>query len=322
MSSEVNRKLSTWCNEQIVDLHADMVDVSLEIVCRALFGLDAEPLKPLIRGAADAVQNWHSYCNSLCLPYPHFYPTPANYRYRAQTRELDRAVCALIRSVRTKSAGDHGLLGALLGVRDEDGTGISDREVRDQVVTMFLAGHDTTAACLAFALYELSFRPDLQQRIVQELLGQEQSETLEHALKETLRLYPAVHLVGRTALRDVHLGEFLVRQGEEVIVPLYVMQRSPKLFPRAPNAFVPERWTETRMEAACPRHGSLPFSKGQRICIGQSVALAELRTVIGAVLQRFRLEPIGPRNPIVRHHMTLAPAQQTTRVRVIARAES
>jgi cytochrome P450 len=314
IAQAMERKRQSWREMNLVDLHEEMVDVSLEVVCRGLFGVDAGEVQPLIRNAAEAVQQWHSDCQALCLPYPHYLPTYSNFTYRAKTRELDRAVYALIRRIRSSGSEGHALLGAMLGVRDEDGTPIRDEEIRDQDVTLFLAGHDTTASSLAFALYELSYRPDLQARIAQETQNGERSECLEQVLKETLRLYPAVHLVGRTALRDVELGPYLVRRGEEVVLPLYVMQRSAKLFTR-PDAFEPERWAAK--QPVCPRHAHVPFSAGERVCVGQAVAMTELRSVITEVLRDFRIEPLGPRAPRLDNRMTRGPALGSTRVRVV-----
>jgi cytochrome P450 len=178
----VERKLQGWLVSPVVDMHRDMVDITLEVVCRALFGIDAGDFQPLINDALDAVQQWHADCKAWCLPYPHYLPTAANIRYRRKTWALDRAVYALIRRTRTRSEEDHGLLGAMLRVQDADGTRIRDEEIRDQLVTLFLAGHDTTASSLAFALYELTHRPDLQARIAEESREGEESECLEQVL--------------------------------------------------------------------------------------------------------------------------------------------
>jgi cytochrome P450 len=313
----IERKLATWQSGAVVDLHREMVDVSLEFVCRALFGLDASKLQPLIREAAEAVQQWHGDCLALCLPYPHYYPTPSNFRYRSRSRALNRAVYELIREVRAKGGNDHGLLGALLQVEDEGGSPISDEEVRDQVVTFFLAGHETTASSLALAMYELSHLPALQARIAQEAQNGGQSDCLEQVLKETLRLHAPVHLVGRTATEDVRLGPYLVKRREEVVLPVHVLQQSPKLF-RRPQEFLPERWSTTSTQPSCPRHAYLPFSTGPRVCIGQAIALAELRGMVGRVLQRFQLQAIEPRQVRLEPHMTLSPLPGSTRVRVAA----
>jgi cytochrome P450 len=138
-------------------------------------------------------------------------------------------------------------------------------------------------------------------------------------LKETLRLYPVVHLVARTALKDVMLGRYLVRRGEEVVIPLYVLQRSPTLFQR-PDAFEPERWTDDPEKPVCHRYAHLPFSAGPRVCIGAAMATAELRSVITDVLRCFRLEPLEPRAPRIANGMTISPAPGSTRVRVIPAA--
>jgi cytochrome P450 len=317
ISETIGQKLGAWDESPVVDLHEDMVDVSLTLVCRALFGLDARKLQPLIRDAARAVQQWHSDAQDLCLPYPHYFPIPSNFRYRQKTRALDRAVYGLIREIRARGAGDHGLLGALIEVKGDDGAIISDREIRDQIVTLFLAGHDTTASSLALTLYELAYRPDLQAQIARESEHDQAGECLEHALKESLRLYPSVHLVARTALEDVNLGSYLIKRGEEVVLPLYVMQRSPKLFAR-PDDFWPERWASDEARSL-NRYAYLPFSTGPRVCIGQALAQAELRGIITAILARFRLVPLAPRAPRLDCKLTISPGPGSTRVHAIAR---
>jgi cytochrome P450 len=316
IAEAIARKLQTWQPRAIVDLHEDMVDVSMELVCRTLFGIDAGELQPLIRGAAKAVQQWHSDCQELCLPHPHYWPSLSNFRYRSKTAALDRAVYALIRRVRAEGSEGHGLLGAMLKLEPEDGIAVTDRDIRDQVVTLFLAGHETTAAAVGFTLYELSYRPDLQACIAEDARAGRDSETLERVLKESLRLYPTVHLVARTALKDVQLGQYLVKRGDEVVLPLYVMQRSPRLFER-PDDFEPERWNDDATGQVFERYAYIPFSTGPRICIGQALAMAELRAIVRAVLSRFRLEPLGARTPQIDARMTLGPAAGSTRVRVV-----
>jgi cytochrome P450 len=318
MVEATSRQLDAWQDSSSVDLHEDMVDVSLEIACKGLFGIAAGDFKSAIREASHAVQHWHSACEELCLPYPHYWPSLANLRYRLATRTLNRQVYKLIRRARQVGGSDFGLLSAMLTVKDDDGRGISDRELRDQIVTLFLAGHDTTASSAAFGLYELSHRPDLQERIVSELEQGGESECLSAVIEETLRLYPSVHLVARTALSDVRLGRYLIRRGEEVVVPLWVMQRSAESFD-APHDFLPERW---KAQKKSNRPASLPFSAGPRVCTGKSLALHELRTILGHVVRRFRLLPVGERSPRIEARMTLYPAPGSTVVRIERRLQA
>jgi cytochrome P450 len=121
--------------------------------------------------------------------------------------------------------------------------------------------------------------------------------------------------VARTAIEDVRLGKFLVKRGEEVVLPLQVMQRDARLFSR-PDEFVPERWAVSPGTSPCQRYAHLPFSTGPRVCIGQAVAMTELRGIVTAILQRFRLSPLGPRAPRLQSRMTLAPAAEVTRVSI------
>lgn len=121
--------------------------------------------------------------------------------------------------------------------------------------------------------------------------------------------------MARTALENVNLGNFLIKRGEEVVLPLQVMQRDPRLFWR-PSDFVPERWASPSGQPTCQRYAHLPFSTGPRVCIGQAVAMAELRGIVAAVLRHFRLTPLKARAPRLDNRMTLGPAPGLTRVAV------
>ncbi|MDX2053210.1 MAG: cytochrome P450 [Polyangiaceae bacterium] len=317
MESTIAKRLDALQDGDTPELYEEMIEVSLEVACQALFGVGSAMLRPSIRRAATAVQRWHRAVEIRCLPYPHYLPTLANLRSRSANWALDRAVFALIREERKQGRNDRGLLSAMLQARDARGRALmTDRQIRDQVVTLFLAGHDTTATSMAFALYELSYRPDLQSMIRSELAASGASETLDRSLKETLRLYPAVHMIARMAVRDVMLGRHLVRKGDELLVPLWVFHRDPKVFPD-PEAFCPERWGVSGGLNSRAR-AYLPFSTGPRVCTGQSLAQEELKVVVAAVLRKFQLEAVEPRKIEVQPQLTIVPKPGTTIVRIRA----
>ncbi len=319
MLEAIHETLSSWPSAAERDVYPDMVDMTLKMVCRALFGVDSVRLQPLICELAHATQQWHLDCERRFLPSPQYWPTPWNLRYRRAAHRLDREVFALIQDRMNGSADDGSLLDKFIKSQGSDGRRMSPRQVRDELVTLFLAGHDTTASALTFAAYELSFRADLQSRIRTELRDGSRastSETLDHVIKETLRLYPSVYLIGRMAITDVMLGAYWIRKGEEVIVPIYTLHRRSELFER-PDEFVPERW-QGKPES---RHAFIPYSNGPRVCAGQAMATQELRVILGEVLKRFELRPVGDRCPRVLARLTMVPQPGSMLVRLCLRSD-
>lgn len=313
MKLAISKKLSTFRSGETRDLHAEMVDVSMAIACETLFGIDARRLQEPVRETAHALQRWHADFERWCLPWPHLLPTTWNARYRLAHRPLERVVQELIAEAR-QAPGRPGLIGKLLAARDDEGHPLHERQIRDEIVTMLLAGHDTTATTMAFALYELAHRPDVQETI---RLDADAGATLDRVIQEVLRLYPAVHMIDRIATRDTTIGGRSIRKGDSLLVSLMAMQRDPRLH-ASPDQFQPERWQRD----AKARHGTCPFSAGPRTCTGQAMAMQELRTVVTEVLRRFRLSPVGPREVRLIPQVTLLPAPGSTVVRLFATGDA
>jgi cytochrome P450 len=201
--------------------------------------------------------------------------------------------------------------------RDEiTGAGMGDRQIRDEAVTLFLAGHETTANALAWSFYLLGRHPDVYDRLAVEaraVLGG-RSPTMEDlprlpaalmVLKETMRLYPPAYMVGRQAERDVALGPVTVRRGATVFVNIYAMHRRADCFAE-PDAFRPERFS-VENEKTLPRGAYLPFGGGPRICIGNHFALMEGQLLLAALAQRLRFVPLDAREVVPEPLVTLRP---------------
>ena len=209
------------------------------------------------------------------------------------------------------------ILSLLVGVRDEAGEGFTDREVRDQVMTLMFAGHDTSTSTLTFMLYELARHPDVLASLADEqdrVLGgavpdAEQLERelpyLEMVLDEVLRLYPPAWIGPRRAVRDFEFGGYAVPRGAYVNYCSWASHRIPEVFPE-PEAFIPERFTRER-KAALPRGAYVPFGGGQRICIGKRFGQTEVKLVATMLLQRLRLDALPGRTMTVRQMPTLSP---------------
>jgi cytochrome P450 len=209
------------------------------------------------------------------------------------------------------------VLSLLLDVRDEAGEGFSDREVRDQMMTLMFAGHDTSTSTLTFMMYELARRPDVIEKLQEEqdrVLGGRTPdlETLERGmpylemvLDEVLRLYPPAWIGPRRAVREFDFNGHTVPEGAYLNYCSWASHRIPEVFPD-PEAFVPERFEKER-KAALPRGAYVPFGGGKRICIGKRFGQTEVKLVATMLLQRLRLDLLPGRTMTVRQMPTLSP---------------
>jgi len=220
------------------------------------------------------------------------------------------------------------ILSLLLGARGEAGEAFTDREVRDQVMTLMFAGHDTSTSTLSFMMYELAHHPEVAEKLrveQDEVLGGEapsidrleQMPYLDMVLDEVLRLYPPAWIGPRRAVRDFEFGGYTVPSGAYVNYCSWASHRIPEVFPE-PEAFIPERFAPER-KAALPRGAYVPFGGGSRICIGKRFGQTEVKLVATMLLQRLRLDVLPGRTMTVRQMPTLSP-RGGLRMRVLSRA--
>jgi cytochrome P450 len=219
-------------------------------------------------------------------------------RLKRAVRRLDQIIYGFIRQ-RRENPADHGdLLSLLLQARDEDdGTRMTDRQVRDEAMTLFLAGHETTALVLSWAWYLLARAPQAEARLLAEieqvLPGRlpvfddvAKLRYTEAVLLETMRLYPPAYTIGREALVDCRIGGYQVRKGMTVLMSQWVVQRDPRFFDE-PEQFRPQRWLDESAKKI-PKFAYFPFGGGPRLCIGNSFALMEMALVLATLAPRFR----------------------------------
>jgi cytochrome P450 len=284
-------------NGKPIDVCAEMTRATLSIVCDALLGGDVGSDGETI-GSAFTVLNQIMIGRLIRpIPTPSFIPTAENRRFRANLRLLDDTVYRIIARRRAQPEASGDLLSMLLHARDEEtGQAMTDQQLRDEVITILLAGHETTAVTLAWCLYLLSQHPEVENKLRAELTQVLGGRTPELAdveklrytrmvLEETLRLYPPVWILGRGVASDDTLGGHKIPRGGNVIVSPWALHRSPSLW-EAPNEFRPERF-----EAAdsIPRGAYFPFAGGPRQCVGNNFALLEGQLILAILLQRFRL---------------------------------
>jgi len=294
--------MAHWRPGQVRDLYRDMTRLTLEIVSHVLFDVDAAALRDRLMAAARAGQlrNSRGIAPMHALKY---FPTPRNLRYRWTTHRLNQSVYGIISQRRARPQWDMDLLSVLLQARDEEGLPMSDRQVRDEVVTLIFTGSETTALALAYAWYLLALHLDAQARLANEvdevLRGRPPAlddlpklTYADQVIKEALRLYPPVWAFVRQAMRPVELGGYTLPAGTNVVMSQWVAHRDSNSFDQ-PHEFVPERWT-TEFEKQLPKFAYFPFGGGQRTCIGASFAKMEITLLLAVMAQRFRVS-LAPR---------------------------
>jgi cytochrome P450 len=288
------------------DVAAEMTRLTLRIVARALFSVDISATADTI-STAMTVANEHFGRFSLLTAFIPFLPTPENLRFRAAVRTLDRVVRDMIGQRRREGIDKGDLLSMLLAARDEQsGEAMDDTQVRDEVMTLMLAGHETTANALAWTWYLLACNPDAEARLhteLREVLG-ERPPSIEDlprlaytrmVIEESMRLYPPAWGISRTPLEDDEIGGYLIRKGSIVMLSQYLTHRHPAMW-KDPERFDPLRFSPDRTEDP-PRFAYFPFGGGPRLCIGNIFALAEAQLVLAAVAQRYRLRLV-PGHPV------------------------
>jgi cytochrome P450 len=301
MGEHSRRLLATWRDGESRDISADMMDLTLSIVVRCLFGLELE--NSAAAGVGPALAKVIDHFSKLqTLVVPGWVPTPENLGYRAALRRLYRIVDGIIQQ-RRQSGGDTGdLLSMLLQAQDEDGSRMSDQQIRDEALTLMLAGHETTAITLTFCWDLLARNPEAEAALHHELAtvlgGREPTvEDLpalpftEGVVRESLRLFPPAWSLSRESVEEDTIAGWRIPAGAMVWLNPWTVHRDPRFY-EEPLAFRPQRWVDG-LERRLPRFAWFPFGGGPRLCIGQSFALMEARLVLATLAQHFRLERLS-----------------------------
>jgi cytochrome P450 len=318
MVEYTERMLASWHDGQTRDVQPDMMRLTLEIVAKTLFDAEiggdtaeaTEAMETLMRA-------FIARSGSLLAP-PHWIPTPLNLRVERAIRRLERILAAVI-TARRASGQDRGdLLSMLLEAQDEEsGRRMSDRQLRDEVMTLFMAGHETTANTMAWAWVLLARHPEVEARLhaeVESVLGGRlptvadlpRLKYAENVVSETLRVYPTVWVIGREAVEPVELGGYLIPAGTTVFMPQWVIHRDRRWF-EDPLSFRPERWADG-LHQRIHRYAYFPFGGGPRICIGNSFALMEATLILVTIARQFRLSLVPDARIAPLATITLRPA--------------
>jgi cytochrome P450 len=290
--------LERWGDGEERDAHKEMMQLTLQIVGKTLFDADVTNDAQEVGRTITLLLDFSSDFRRLIFT-PKWLPTPRNIQTTLAIRRLNKIVYRMIAERRTseRDAGD--LLSMLLAARDEDGSRMDDQQLRDETLTLFLAGYETTANLLAWTWWLLASHPDAENKLHQELdltLGG-RAPTMEdlprlryagHIVTESLRMYPPAWGMARLAIEDLEIAGYPVPAGTGVAIAQWVVQRDPRWYD-APDEFRPERW-ESDLQKRLPRFAYFPFGGGPRQCIGNMFALMEATLVLATVAQRFRLK--------------------------------
>jgi cytochrome P450 len=302
MVERAQRIAAEWQTGETREIHAEMKQLILEIVAEALFGVDIRNEGASMRAAFEVVmRSFESRLESF-FPIPEAIPTPDNLRLRQAIDELNDIVYRIIADRRRSRDPRDDVLTILLRAQDEDGSQMTDKQLRDEVVTLFQAGHETTAAALTWTWYLLSLHPEVERKVLAEVQSvlngrpptpadQPRLTYTECVIWEALRLYPPVYAISREATEDCEIGGYSVPAGTTVGMSQWVMHRDPRFF-EDPEAFIPDRWLDG-LAKRLPRYAYFPFGGGQRMCIGSSFALLEAVLVIATMLPAMHLSLVS-----------------------------
>jgi cytochrome P450 len=317
MVDEAVKLADSWGHGQQADVSREMMELTLRIVCRTLFSHDVRGQSDAVASAMEALRTMGATPDVL----PRWAPSPMRQRMASSVSALNEVIYGMIRERRRLEVapeGDVDLLHMLVSARDEegDGAGLEDVEIRDQLVTLFIAGHETTSHALSWTWKLLSEHAEVEAKLHRELaevLGgrvptYEDLGNLPYTaqvLDEAMRLYPPAYTLARCAEEDTEIGGYPVPKGSEVVIWTYWTHHDSRWYPD-PERFDPERFTPAEV-AKRPKLAYLPFGAGGRACIGKMFALVEARLVLATLAQRFRLRRLDDGPVAMSPRITLSP---------------
>ena len=282
---------------EVLDVVPDFMRLTLQIAAQVLFTANLEADAESIRRTLEIGRDYSVDRAWSLFPPPLSLPTKRNREYRAALAHIHGIIDRIIADRRRAPARITDLLTMLMEARDESGAPMSDQQLRDEVITLLTAGHETTTLALAWTCYLIGTRPEVMERMAAEAAYMNgRAPTYEDLMKlrysrmvveESMRLYPPVWTMSRTAINDDEIGGYFIPAGSEILIFPYITQRHPKWWPDA-DVFRPERFAPEN-SAERPRYAYLPFGAGPRTCIGLNFAMTEILAVLALILQRFRL---------------------------------
>jgi cytochrome P450 len=316
-----------WQPGKEIDLSAEMMRLTIQVAAKALFSHDITDDSDVVEENFDLLLEYFTRLMSPFLSLSLKLPLPSTARFHRALRSLDAVIYRMIEHrAANPSAGDDLLSLLLRATDDETKAQMTAKQLRDELVTLLVAGYETSANVNTWTLYLIAQSPDADRQLHEEarslLAGRSAYEAADtermpyarKAVSEGLRLYPPGWFIGREALADVTIGPYTIPKGGVVLMSQYVMQRDPRFFDE-PGRYLPERWTSEFM-SQLPRGAYFPFSGGDRHCIGEGFAWQEALLILATVLERWRFELVPGQDVRPEPSVTLRP---NTGIRMIVR---
>lgn len=289
-----------WQDGATMDIHAEMMAVTLSIIAKTLFNADVASETKKVADALETVIHYHErYFSQAAGRFFEMLPLESSRRMKESMGILDGIVYRFIQEHRSTQKDSGDLLDMLLqGRYEDDGSGMSDKQLRDECITLFLAGHETTAIAMSWTWYLLAHHPEIEARLHEEadrvLQGRdataadvEQLDYTRRVFMESMRLYPPAFGFGRQAIRDTQLGPYEIRKGDVLVVSSIIMQQLERYYPQA-TTFDPDRWLPERSEGL-HKFAYFPFGGGVRKCIGESFAWMEGILLLATFAQQWKM---------------------------------
>jgi len=306
MVQYTQQMLESWRGGEERDVHQEMMRLTLRIVAKTLFDADvASDAQEVGKSLELLLELGANFRRTLFVP--HWVPTPTNLRIKREIAYIESILYRIIGERRASGRDTGDLLSMLLRAQDEDGSRMTDKQLRDETLTLFLAGHETTAASLSWTWWLLAQNSRVEAKLHAELdqvLGG-RAPSLDdlprlpytaNVITESMRLYPPAWGLARVVVEDHELGGYPVRKGMGVAMAQWVVHRDPRWYD-APEEFRPERWEDDLLKRI-PRFAYFPFGGGPRQCIGNSFAVMEATLILATVAQKYRLRLV-PNHPVV-----------------------
>ena len=294
------RMLASWKDGQGLDVHEAMMRLTLDIVAKTLFDTDVSREAEDVGAALQFLMGKFMRQAAFAFLLPDSIPIPTTRRLRRAVGQLDKVIYEIIRRRRASGTMSGDLLSVLLQAQDDEGLGMTDRQLHDEIMTLFLAGHETTANALSWTWLLLGQHPEVEEKLVEELRrvlgGRAPTASVlprltytEMVLREAMRLYPPVWVIGRRALAPFRLGNYELPAETNVVMSQLITHRDAKYFPE-PERFDPDRWRPNDpRNLALPRFAYFPFGGGPRVCIGAGFSMMEAVLLLATIAQKFKL---------------------------------
>jgi cytochrome P450 len=312
------KMLDAWKDGETRDIHQQMMALTLEIVAECLFGSDVSGHARGVEQALAVLMNQFDGMAGLAFLLPEKLPIPSTLKFKRCVAQLDKIIYPIIHERRQARRPSNDLLEMLLRSQDEEGDRMSDEQLRDEVMTLFLAGHETTANALSWTWYLLAQHPEIEARLFAEISAVLNGKLptardvsrlpyTEMVVKESMRLYPPAWAVGRQAVGEFELGGYKFPKGTNIAIMQWSTQRDARFFPD-PERFDPERWSaETLRRNPLPRFAYFPFGGGPRVCVGAGFAMMEAILLLATMAQRFCMTLVPNRKVKLLPSVTLRP---------------